>query len=64
MPIPFYRYDYLLMSDLERNPYPMFSSESAVWDEKWHQRMLLIALERYADVLQKKREHIPREPYR
>jgi hypothetical protein len=51
MPIPFDKYDYLKWGDLKRNPYSSYHN-SQEWFE-WHlnddKRLLLIALERYAD---------------
>ena len=61
MPIPFDKYDYLLMRDIERSPYILFSrsdGDERMKAEAWHRednyRMLLIALDRYADAINKK----------
>ena len=50
--IVFNVYDYLIMNDLERCPYPMFTKECGEWCEQDDKRKILIALDRYADVLQ------------
>lgn len=48
-------YEYLKFGDLERCPYPPFRNHPKY--RKWHEeddtRMLLLALDRYADDLQK-----------
>lgn len=50
---PFNWYDYLKWKDLERNPNTPFTEASRKWSEEDNKRMLLIALDRYADELQK-----------
>jgi hypothetical protein len=56
MPIPFHKYDYLKIKDLERCPYPPFRNhpEFTKWNDNDDRRMLLIALDRYADKLKGK----------
>lgn len=56
MPIPFNKYDYLYIKDLERCPYPPFRNHPKFrdWNDEDDKRMLLLALDRYADVLQRK----------
>lgn len=51
--MPFEKYDWLKLGDLERCPFVIFSPESAKWGEEDNRRMLLIALERYANFLQR-----------
>lgn len=56
MPIPFDKYNYLKMKDLERCPYPIFRNDPNIieWTRRDDFRMLLIALDCYADRLQNK----------
>lgn len=58
MPIPFDKYNWLRVYDLERCPYPYFTShypptppnpEVVKWIQEDDARMLLCALERYAE---------------
>lgn len=55
MLIPYDRYDWLMMKDLERCPYPIFNIENgenqARWSREDDRRMELLALDRYADYL-------------
>jgi hypothetical protein len=53
---PFYRFDWLRFRDLERCPFVWYSKECNEWIRQDDRRMLLIALDRYADYLQKKDE--------
>lgn len=55
MPIPFYEPKYLKFKDLERCPYSLRTEyrQNCEWMIADNKRMLLIALDRYADVLQK-----------
>jgi hypothetical protein len=48
----FDKYDYLKMKDLERCPYVWGTKECGEWNIQDDRRMLLIALDRYADYLQ------------
>jgi len=54
--IAFDRYNYLKIKDLERCPYVIWTKEEIEWLKKDNFRMLLIALDRYADELEKKGE--------
>lgn len=54
MPIPFDRYDYLKLKDLERSPYVIWSQAEVEWSKKDNHRMLLIALDRYAETIAKR----------
>jgi hypothetical protein len=54
MPKAFDRYDYLKMKDMERCPYPMFTKECGEWNKKDDERLLIVALERYAEDLKTK----------
>lgn len=54
--IPFDKYHYLKFKDLERCPYVIWTKEEIEWSKKDNFRMLLIALDRYADKLQKRNE--------
>jgi hypothetical protein len=49
---PFDKYDWLKVKDIERCPYAMFTAECGFWSKRDDRRMLLIALDRYADHLQ------------
>lgn len=49
---PFERYNYIKMKDLERSPYVIWSKEENEWSKNDNYRMLLIALDRYADELE------------
>jgi len=67
--IPYDRYDWLMMKDLERCPYPPFRSHPLFkeWNDNDDRRMELIALDRYASYLlgELKDEDTPRgfSPY-
>lgn len=50
--IPFDPHNYLKFKDYERCPHKWDSFECAVWCKKDDERLLLIALDRYADFLQ------------
>lgn len=54
MPIPFYPIDrWIKWKDVERCPYPMFRNhpEWGPWNERDDKRLLLIALDRYAEFI-------------
>jgi hypothetical protein len=48
---PFDEFDYLQLRDIERCPYVWNSPKCIEWNKQDKQRMLLIALERYAHYL-------------
>jgi hypothetical protein len=52
---PFDPYDYWTIGDIEHCPYPMWNAEYkdrwVEWNKQDKQRMMLIALERYANYL-------------
>lgn len=48
---PFDEFDYLKIGDIERCPYTWGTPECADWNAKDKQRLVLIALERYANYL-------------
>jgi len=65
MPRSFNKYDWLKFSDLERCPYPPFRNHPKFkeWNENDDRRMLLIALDRYADYITTQRIYGSSEYY-
>jgi len=57
MPIPFLQEDYIILEDVEDCPYPFSSPSYNYWWNDDSIRLLLIALDRYADELQKKKNN-------
>lgn len=53
MPFPFHKYEFIKYKDLERSPFTFHSPEYVKWSEEDDKRLLLIALDRYADALQR-----------
>lgn len=49
--IIFNKYDYLKLKDLRRCPFPYQGKRTIRWDKEDNHRLLLIALDRYADKL-------------
>lgn len=54
---PFEKYDYLFFRDLERCPYRWGTAMCGQWCKLDDERMLLIALDRYAEVLTNHARH-------
>lgn len=54
---PFYRYDWLKFKHLERCPYVWGTPDCDKWNKEDDRRMLLIALDCYAEYLEYKMEH-------
>lgn len=63
MMLPFEKYDWLMIKDIERCPYIWKDYQYSAWWKDNEQRQLLIALDRYADFLQHKlkEEDTPRQ---
>jgi hypothetical protein len=49
MPIPFIDEENITWNDIERCPFPFSHPDWREWNEKDDKRLLLIALDRYAD---------------
>lgn len=57
MPIPFEEYKYHFFQDIRRSPFVIWTKEEVEWSKNERKRMFLLALDRYADVLQKKEKN-------
>lgn len=56
MPIPFIAEEYIKWKDIERSPYTWKQFEYIEWSRKDDERLLLIALDRYASRLKNDKE--------